>query len=380
MLPPNFRKLTLSDRQRIILEKFQLSPEQVNCLTGSYDLGRLSDLMVESAIGTHAVPLGLATEFVIDGKEFVIPMATEEPSVILAASYAAKIVKHGGGFTTWADEPVMTAQVFLQDTLPNAEKAVRAADERLRDAANRLIPGMAKRGGGFRGMDVDRIDKGQTLCVSIHIDVRDAMGANTVNTVAEGIAPLLEELTGGSALLSILTNAALHRKAGASFSIPEKFLHKGDLSGHDVCCRIEAACKIADEVPSRAVTHNKGIMNGISALALATGNDTRAVEAGAHYYAQIEGKYKSLTRYRYEKGCLKGEITLPLALGTMGGATEVWPPTQLSLHLLGNPDSRTLCRIATSVGLAQNFAALFSLVTEGIQKGHMKLHSRRTSN
>lgn len=368
-LPHNFRKRPISERKKIIKEVFGLSDED--------DLSDLSDILVESSIGTYPIPLGLATGFLIDGEEHLIPMATEEPSVIAGASYAARIIKNGGGFSTWADDPVMSTQIFLLDTTEQAEENIRHAEDEIHQIVNQMIPSMVARGGGYRGLDFERIDQPKTLCVTIHVDVRNAMGANVVNTIAEGLRDTLSNLSGGHVLMSILSNGALRRKAGASFEVPAKYFHRGEWSGDEICKRIELATQLANACPSRAVTHNKGIMNGISALTLATGNDTRAIEAGAHAYAQRNGQYRSLTSFSYENNTLKGSIELPLALGTVGGSIGIWPASQVSLKILGHPDAQQLSRIAAALGLAQNLSAVFALVSEGIQSGHMKLHAAK---
>lgn len=375
MIPPNFRKLPPSQRREILKQLLHLSEEEIQTLSNSLDLSSLADVLVETSIGTFPVPMGIATGFLIDRRTKLIPMATEEPSVIAAASYAARLVKTGGGFQTWANEPVMTTQIFIKECLQDCMAIIQHHEPQIKAKVNALIPRMVQRGGGFRGVSA-HLHK-ETLAVSLDIDVRDAMGANAINTVAEGMKDYLQSLCGGRVLMGILTNASPKRMAGASFKIPEKHMRKGSLSGEEVCRRIIEANELASAFPERAVTHNKGVMNGITALTLATGNDTRAVESAAHYYAQINGHYRPLTDYQYENGELIGKISLPLALGTVGGTTGFWPASRLALKILDNPDSQTLNRIAAALGLAQNLAALFALVTEGIQGGHMKLHAAR---
>lgn len=377
LLPNNFRKLPISKRKQFLCEHFLLSDEELNLIASHIDLSELSDVMIESAIGTFPIPLGLATGFTIDGKEYVIPMATEEPSVIAAASHAARLVKAGGGFETWSSEPIMTAQIYLKNPSIDAKASIYNAENKIRRAVDNLAPNMLKRGGGYHGIDIEENDNDHFFCISIHLNVCDAMGANIANTVAEGLKSLIQELTGGEVLMAILTNASEKRIAGAKFQVPEKFFKKGPLSGKDACKRIVEATELANAFPSRAVTHNKGVMNGISALTLATGNDTRAIEAAAHYHAQKRGKYSSLSSFKYEEGHLMGSLEIPLPLGTVGGSISIWPTSQLSLKLLGNPSAKRLCQIAVSLGLAQNLAAIFALVSEGIQSGHMKLHAAR---
>ncbi len=375
MIPPNFRKLPVSHRQEVLRALFNLTHEEMESLTNKKDLSQLSDILVECSIGTLPLPFGLATGFLIDRRLRLIPMATEEPSVIAAACYAAGICRSGNGFKSWAQEPVMTTQIFLKDYAPQACMKFKDHEAMIHDTVDQLIPNMKKRGGGYRGMELE--EKEGIIAVSIHIDVRDAMGANVINTVAEGLKEKLSALVDGRVLMSILTNASLKRTAGSSFEVPARLFRKGSLSGEEVCERIVEANHLANTFPERAVTHNKGIMNGITSLALATGNDTRAIEAGAHYYAQINGNYQTLTKYTFENGLLKGTIELPLAMGTVGGTIGVWPPSRLALKILDITDSHQLNRIGATLGLAQNLAALIALVTEGIQSGHMKLHSAR---
>ncbi len=372
MIPPNFRKLTPVQRREVLKALCSLNEDELLSLSNQIDLSNLADILVESSIGTFPVPMGIATGFLIDRRAAFIPMSTEEPSVIAAASYGARLIKGGGGFTTWAYEPVMTTQIFLKGV---TKRTIDGHEKAIGEQVDQIIPRMVERGGGFRGVSAEWKDG--TLLISIDIDVRDAMGANAVNTVAEGMRDFLTELFGGRVLMAILTNASTNRMAGASFAIPVKLLRKGKMSGHEVCQRIVEANEIARSFPERAVTHNKGIMNGITALALATGNDTRAIESAAHFYAQQSGRYQPLTTYQLENDQLIGKIELPLSLGTVGGTTSFWPASRFSLKLLSNPDSRQLNRYAAALGLAQNLAALFALVTDGIQGGHMKLHAAR---
>jgi len=376
-LSPHFRKLSIAQKREHLQQKNWISHEEAAHLSGAIDLSEPTDLMIETAIGLFPLPLGLATGFLIDGEEIAVPLATEESSVIAAASFAARLVKGGGGFQTEADDPLITAQIYLHHTAPDARKNILFEKEHLHRIVDSLIPNMVKRGGGCRGVDVEMLPLKQMVSVSVHIDVRDAMGANVANTVAEGLKGTLQSLSGGEVLMSILTNAFEKRKARAAFQVPEKYFGKGAVSGRDVCLKIVQASRLAEMYPKRAVTHNKGIMNGITALALATGNDTRAVEAAAHFHAAQDGSYQSLTKFRLEGHQLKGSIEVPLPLGTQGGAITFWPGAKVALNLLGRPNSKRLCCIAAALGLAQNLAAVFALVTEGIQKGHMKLHAEK---
>jgi hydroxymethylglutaryl-CoA reductase len=379
-LPESFRRLGLAERQQSLQESLQPGPQEWQAISPGEKLAELADVMVESAIGTLAVPLGVATGFLIDGEELDIPMAVEEPSVIAAATFAARLTRQGGGLHTWATEPVMAAQVFLEAVPEQREAAILAARTQIAAEVDAVQPGMKRRGGGFRELRLQRLAESGVLKVELAVDVRDAMGANALNTAAEAVAPLLERVSGGRALMSILSNAARERRAGARFSLPLPQLSRAVPAGtsvEDAAGRIVLASQVAQEDPERAVTHNKGIMNGISALALATANDTRAVEAAAHAWAAREGPVRGLSRYECRDGALEASLELPLALGTVGGAVAFHPASRLSLRLLGFPDGRRLARIAAALGLAQNFAALLALVTGGIQRGHMRLHARR---
>jgi len=344
------------------------------------------DLMVEQSIGAIPVPLGIASGFLIDGRHYHIPMATEEPSVIAAASFAASRISHYGGFKTRADAPLMDAQIFLEGFASPAADSIAiamidAASDSLRDALSPLLASMVQRGGGFHSIQADSLGHGMGIKVTVRINVCDAMGANLLNSCAETLRAPLERITGGKVLMAILSNQAEARMAEARFSLPVDDCARAGFSGVEAARRIIAACAIANTDPSRAVTHNKGVMNGISALTLACGNDTRAIEACAHAWAAHTGQYRSLTSYWIEAGPegdeLKGSIELPASFGTVGGACGIHPVARMSLALLGNPRAQQLSRIAAAVGLAQNFAALSALTAEGIQQGHMKLHERR---
>jgi hydroxymethylglutaryl-CoA reductase len=378
-LPAGFRKLDLAARRDALQRTFDLPGNEWGAISCGQEQLDLADIMVESAVGCVPVPLGIAEGFLIDGRETSIPMAVEEPSVIAAASFAARLVHRDGGFLTWASEPLMSAQVFLEGVSARGQRALSGSEEELRQALSRPLESLGRRGGGYRGFRVVRLPSG-TLRVDLVIDVRDAFGANRLNTAAEIVRPLLEKVSGGRALMAILTNAAEQRTAGARFSIPVERLAPGlpeGMSAVEAARRITAASGIAQEDPSRAVTHNKGIMNGIASLAMATMNDTRAVEAAAHLWATRDGRYRGLSTYRTDGGSLSGELELPLALGTVGGSVELHPAARASLRILGNPDARRLSRIAAALGLAQNFAAVLALVTHGIQRGHMKYHAAR---
>ncbi len=384
-LPEKFRKLDLHERQEQIRLAYGPEEEEWRSVSADPRLDELSNIMVEGAIGSLPIPLGIATGFLIDGEELNIPMAVEEPSVIAAASFAAKILRQGGGLTTWADESVMTTQIFLEDATEKAESILRQNEERLGAMVDRAQPGMKARGGGYRGLELSRLPDSGVFVVGVKIDVRDAMGANALNTAAETLKPEIERLSGGRAVMCILSNAARQRRSGARFSLPVSRLSalgSRGMGGSEVARRIVLASRIAEEEEQRAITHNKGIMNGISALVLATMNDTRAVEAAAHAWAARSGRYLPLSTYGLqgeppEKQTLEGKIELPLAVGSLGGAVGFHQASRLALRILGFPGARRLSRIAAAVGLAQNLAAVLALVTGGIQRGHMKYHAAR---
>ncbi len=381
-LPKNFRKLSLDERRRVLRRTLAPEEEQWQAISCGGGLLELSDLMVESAVGCLPVPLGLAAGFLVDGEELAIPMAVEEPSVIAAASYAAFLLRPGGGLSTMATEPLMTAQVFLEGVPPGGEGAIRKALPQIEERLGSLQRSLAARGGGFRGLEVRRLPECGVTVVGLRMDVRDAMGANLLNTAAEAVRELLERASGGSTLMAILSNAARERRAAARFTLPLEALRPADAAGlgpAEIARRIVLAAEVAGEDPDRAVTHNKGVMNGISALALATGNDTRAVEAAAHAWACRKGTCRPLSAYALRSGALEGSLELPLPFATVGGAAGFHPASRLALNVLGNPNGRRLARIAAALGLAQNFAALLALVTTGIQKGHMRYHAARTA-
>ena len=370
-------KLSVSERLNRVKDFADLADEEAIALSGFGGIdAAIPDSMIENAIGTMPVPLGIAVNFMINGMEYLIPMAIEEPSVVAAASNAAKMSLDGGGFEASSDPPVMIGQIQVTG-LADVEKSrslVLDKKEELIRLANEQDPMLVKVGGGARSVEAKVIDtlRGRQLVVHILVDVRDAMGANAVNTMAEALAPHIEELTGGRVYLRILSNLAVHRLARAS-----AIWKKEAIGGEEVVDGIVEAYSFADADPFRCATHNKGIMNGIDAVMLATGNDTRAIEAGAHAYASMSGSYKPLTRYeKTPDGDLKGIIELPMAVGLIGGATKVHPTARACVKLLSVKSAGELAEIAAAVGLAQNMAALRALATEGIQKGHMSLHAR----
>ena len=386
-----FYQLSRPERARIVAAWADLSAEEQAALTAGLSLEQ-ADFMIENVIGLLTLPLGIAVNFRINGEDILAPMAVEEPSIVAAVSFAARLARAGGGFRTGSTEPLMIGQVQLLD-LPAADLAtaaaqVQAAEADILAAANRLHPSIQARGGGARRVEVRPLPEtpaGPMLIVHLLFDTRDAMGANVVNTAAEAIAPLLETLTGGRALLRILSNLSDQRQAWAEATIPLRALATESLSGARVAQGIVEANALAWADPYRAATHNKGIMNGIDAVALATGNDWRALEAGAHAFAAASGQYRSLTDWRVlpaagaQEASLFGRLQMPLAVGTVGGATRAHPTAQAALKILGQPNARRLAEIMVAVGLAQNLAAIRALVTDGIQRGHMALHARQVA-
>ena len=371
-----FHKLSAEEKLSTVRDFAGLDEEDLQLIrkTGRLDL-ETAGRMIENVIGTFELPFGVATNFVINGKDYLIPMVLEEPSVVAAASNAAKLARSSGGFTTESDEPVMIGQVQLVG-IPDMEKAKQAVlgnKERIFELANRQDSTLVKFGGGVKDVEVRDIATpgGDMLIVHLLVDVRDAMGANAVNTMSEAVSTFLEEITGGKRRLRIISNLAVHRKARA-----EAVWSKEEL-GEEAVDRIIDAYNFAVADQFRCTTHNKGIMNGIDAVVLATGNDFRAIEAGAHSFAAFTGSYHSLTHYeKNDNGDLIGRIELPLALGTVGGSTRTNPMARIALKILGVQSAKELSEVIASVGLAQNFAAMRALANEGIQQGHMKLHAR----
>ena len=370
-----FYKLPIEERLRLLKDFAGLTDEEVNILkkTGALELDS-ANRMIENVVGTTELPLGIATNFLINGKDYLIPMAIEEPSVVAAASYAAKLARPKGGFNTNSTEPIMIGQIQLVSVndIEKAAQEILNKKEEIIELANKQDPILIKFGGGVKDVEVRKINtkRGEMLVIHLLVDVRDAMGANAVNTMAEAVAPFLEEITGGKARLRIISNLADRRIARA------KAIWSKDILGEELVEGILDAYAFAEADQYRCTTHNKGIMNGIDAVVIATGNDFRAVEAGAHSYAARNGKYRSLTKYyKNEDGDLVGEIELPVAVGTVGGATRTHPIAKIALKILGVKTAKELGEIIAAVGLAQNFAALRALASEGIQRGHMELHA-----
>jgi hydroxymethylglutaryl-CoA reductase len=375
---PGFYKMKISDRLRRIAQEIETDLDGLG-QSSTLPLAN-ADAMIENAVGVLGLPVGIGLNFLINGEDVLVPMAVEEPSVIAAVSLAAKIAREGGGFTVEADEPRMIGQVQVTG-LVDPEQAwtiLLREKEQLLAAANALHPLMKARGGGAKDVEVRLLKIGDETHAIVHllVDTQDAMGANLINTMCEGIAPLVERLTGGRVRLRILSNLADHRLARATCRIPFDALSDFGFSGAEVAHGIADASAFADADPYRACTHNKGVMNGVDAVALATGNDWRAIEAGAHAWACRNGRYEPLTRWWIEDAHLLGRCELPIQVGTVGGAVKSNPLVPVLLRVMGNPNARKLAAVMAAVGLAQNMAALRALGSVGIQKGHMALHAR----
>ena len=341
--------------------------------------------MVENVISTFALPCAVAVNFTINGVERVVPMVVEEPSVVAAVSNMAKLSRSSGGFHAAADPSIMIGQIqLIQVADPDGcAKKLRAAIPDLMDSARGVHPRLIERGGGLRGMEVRRVtydepgfDIEEMVVLHFYLDCADAMGANMVNTLAETLAPRVEQVTGQVAGMRILSNLADRRLARASVALESSVVGTPEMDGKDVAERIAGAWRFAWADPYRAATHNKGVMNGVDAVALATGNDWRAIEAGAHAWCCRDGQYRPMTRWEFKDDILYGSIEIPMQLGTVGGPTRVHPTVQSNLRMLGATSARELCAIAAAVGLAQNLGALRALATEGIQAGHMRMHAR----
>ena len=371
---PGFHRMGADERRRVVARETGVPESDLKAFEAPFSPA-LRDALIENVVGAYALPVGIATNFTVNGRDVLVPMAVEESSVVAAASHGAKLARRHGGFTATAAPPVMVAQVQLVD-VPDfnvAQRNLYASASDIAAAAEGPSAGLAKRGGGYRGFRVRTVETVAGKCLVVHllVDVRDAMGANAVNSVAEAVAPVLADVTGGRALLRILTNLADERLARA-----EAVFDVDELGGRQVAEDVLRAWALADADPYRAATHNKGVMNGVDAVVMATGNDWRAVEAGAHAWAARSGQYRSLTTYAWtDEGHLRGCIELPLALGIVGGVTRLHPSAQAALKVLGVQTAGGLAEIAASVGLAQNLSALRALAGEGIQKGHMRLHA-----
>jgi len=372
-----FYKLTPKERINYVKDFADLTDEEVKILqsTGSLEL-ELADRMIENVVGTFPLPLGIAMNFLINRKDYLIPMAIEEPSVVAAATYAAKMARKKGGFFTSSTDPVMIGQIQAVDISdPFAAKMkILSAKKEILQKANEQDPMLVSVGGGAKNLDVKVIDAktGPMVITELHVDCRDAMGANAVNTMAEAVAPMIERITGGRVYLRIISNLATKRLARAWTVIA-----KEEVGGEEVVDGIVEAYNFAAADPYRAATHNKGILNGIIGVVIATGNDHRAIEAGAHAYAARKGYYGPISFWEKNRdGDLVGSLELPMAVGTIGGATKVHPTAKVALKILGVKSANELGEVMAAVGLAQNLGALRALAHEGVQRGHMSLHAR----
>ncbi len=379
---PGFYKLSVSERRRVLHELCELNEDDLESLENGGLDGSTCDNMIENVIGRYTLPFALGLNFSINKRDVLVPMVIEEPSVVAAASNAARMIRAGGGFHVDVSAPVMIGQVQILD-VADPEAACRdlhAREDEILEMAREQVPNLVKRGGGPieirpRILALPGSSDGGMVVVHLHIDVRDAMGANMVNTIAEGVAALLAEITGGKIGLRILSNLATHRTVTVKASIPEAAL--ADSGGAAVRDAIISAARFAELDPYRAATHNKGIMNGVDAVIMATANDWRSVEAGAHAYAAQHGAYRPLSSWKSGAGgTLDGEMTLPLAVGTVGGALQMHPTAKLALKIMGSESASDLAAVSAAAGLACNLAALRALATEGIQRGHMALHAR----
>ena len=374
-----FSKASPAERIEKLAQARLLSEEGLQTVRDNDTLPlSLANEMVENVLGTLALPFGIAPGFQVDGQEVQVPMVTEEPSVIAAASYAAGLIKRSGGFQTQVHKRQMIGQVALYDVShkEKASQAITEAKEDLLQLANHAYPSIVKRGGGARDLWIE--EKGDFLICYLSVDPKEAMGANMLNTMLEALVDPLEELSGGQGLMAILSNLATDALVTARCHIDYRFLSRDPKEAAEIAQKIALASQLAAVDPYRAATHNKGIFNGIDAVVLATGNDWRAIEAGGHTYASRSGQALGLSNWmdHPEQQVLEGQLTLPMPIATKGGSIGLNPSVQVAHDLLGNPDAQTLARIIVSVGLAQNFAALKALVSTGIQHGHMKLQAK----
>ena len=372
-----FYKLSLEERQQKLSKMVNLTQEEIKVLQNlGYFTTSEIDTLIENVVGSYQLPLGLAFNFKINNKDYIIPMVIEEPSVIAAASNAAKFARKHGGFHSEEVRPIMISQIQITqlEDIEAAKESLQKNRKKLLKIANEQDPILNQLGGGAQDLEIREIDtkRGKMIILHLLVNVLDAMGANVVNTMAEAISPFIEELCGGKIYLRIVSNLATHRLARSKATFDKELL-----GGGEVVEGILNAYEFALADPYRATTHNKGIMNGIVALTLATGNDTRAIESGAHAFASLSGKYSPLTKFSLDsEGNLVGEIEVPLALGIIGGMTKIHPMARLALKILNVKSASELSQVGAALGLAQNVAALRALASEGIQKGHMALHSR----
>ena len=377
-----FSKKSYHERLELLKAQALLSPEKQTSLEQDEQVSlAVADQLSENVVGTFSLPYSIIPELLVNGQDYTVPYVTEEPSVVAAASYASKIIKRSGGFTAQVHERQMIGQVALYQVADpeQAQEKIASKKAELLELANQAYPSIVKRGGGARDLHVEQI-KGETdfLVVYLHVDTQEAMGANMLNTMLEALKPVLEELSQGQSLMGILSNYATDSLVTASCRIAFRYLSPQRDQGREIAEKISLASQFAQADPYRAATHNKGIFNGIDAILIATGNDWRAIEAGAHAFASRDGRYQGLSQWKLdmEREELVGEMTLPMPVATKGGSIGLNPRVALSHELLGNPSAKELAQIIVSIGLAQNFAALKALVSTGIQQGHMKLQAK----
>ncbi|AFH42179.1 hydroxymethylglutaryl-CoA reductase, degradative [Fervidicoccus fontis Kam940] len=373
----DFHKMSFEEKLKIVKEFSNLSDEEVNLLKSMGSLDRkIAETMVENVVGVMPLPFSVAPNFRINGRDYLIPMVIEEASVVAAASNAARFMRDGNGIISIATDSIMIGQIYIYGVknISFASQIIYENKDEILKLANETDKYLVNIGGGAKDVEVRAIDTrnyGKVLCVHLLVDVKDAMGANTVNTMAEKVAPFIEKLTEGRAILRILSNLADRR------IVRTRAIVKKEMLGEEAVELIAMASEIAASDPYRAATHNKGIMNGVIAVALATGQDHRAIEAGAHSYAARTGRYTTLSFWEKDReGNLVGTLEMPLAVGIVGGSIKVHPITKIALKILNISTAKQLAEIMGAVGLAQNFAALRALTTEGIQKGHMRLHAK----
>jgi hydroxymethylglutaryl-CoA reductase len=384
---PGFYKLSVDERRKLLAEQLGLDADNARLLGGPLLDEETANHMVENVVGVYGLPLGIGLNFQINGRDYLVPMCVEEPSVVAAASNAARMIREGGGFRAEADDPIMISQVQLVDVRDtvHAKKKIEAHANEIVAAADKAYPSLIARGGGTRGIEVrvleaNTAERPGMMAVHLHVDVRDAMGANLVNTIAESVADRLAELADAQVGLRILSNLADRRCVRVKARVPAEALKSSGFAGECVRDGIVSASRFAELDPYRAATHNKGIMNGIDAVVIATGNDWRGVEAGAHAFAAnrgANGGYGPLATWRTgADGALEGSMEIPMAVGTVGGTLRVHPGARLGLKLLGVERASELGMVMAAVGMASNLAALRAMASEGIQRGHMSLHAR----
>ncbi|MCD8893483.1 hydroxymethylglutaryl-CoA reductase, degradative [Mammaliicoccus sciuri] len=379
-LTKDFRHLSRPEKIKQLKEHGWIKEESEQILLNNSEIDKeLLENLIENVIGQGTLPVGVLPEIIVEDKAYAVPMMVEEPSVVAAASFGSKLFNKSGGLKVVQSDNIKLGQIVFDNVTDTAQlsKDILNLESDIHQVADQVYPSILKRGGGYRKIETDEFPEEGMLSLKVHIDTRDAMGANIINTILEGIAHYLEtQLSDTNILMSILSNYSTTSVIRIEGKIAVSDLDKGDVSGAEVAHRMERASVLAHIDPYRAVTHNKGVMNGISSVVLASGNDTRSVEAGAHAYASKDGQYRSLTTWKYDRDnqFLIGAIELPLTLGIIGGSIDLLPISKVTLDLLGVKTAQELAHIVAAVGLAQNFSACRALVSEGIQQGHMNLH------